>query len=93
MLHTGFANCFRPCLLVWASLLMLPIALVFAEPPQAPLTGEQREKLAKANRLNGEVVTLYRQGRFPEAVTRARQKIVEICKQALGEKHPDTPPA
>ncbi len=59
-----------------------------AEPPQEPLTAEQRQQLAKANRLEGEVIALYQQGHFREAVVLAQQ-VREIRKQVLGEKHPD----
>ncbi|HEY7428890.1 MAG TPA: tetratricopeptide repeat protein, partial [Gemmataceae bacterium] len=52
------------------------------------MTPRQRQRLAEANRLNGEVVALYQQGRFREAVDQARQ-VLEIRKQALGEQHPD----
>jgi len=51
------------------------------------MTPPQRQQLAKANRLNDEVVALYRQGRFREAVDPARQ-VLEIRKAVLGEKHP-----
>jgi tetratricopeptide (TPR) repeat protein len=91
MFRTRFAGWFRSCPIVWAVCLVAqaPVSPALrAEPPKDSLTAEQRQQLAKANRLEGEVLALYRKGRFREAVDRARQ-VVEIRKQALGEKHPD----
>jgi CHAT domain-containing protein/Tfp pilus assembly protein PilF len=52
------------------------------------MTAAQRRRLADAQRLNREVVAFHGQGRYSEAVERARQ-VLEIRKEALGEKHPD----
>jgi CHAT domain-containing protein len=88
MLHIWFANGSRPCLLVWASLLMLPIALVFAEPPQAPLTAEQRVKLKERNRLSKEANRLQREGKLAEAIA-AAEKMLALERQVLGDVHGD----
>ncbi len=55
---------------------------------RSALTPDQRRRLAEARRLTQEVLLLYRRGRSPEAVERARRAL-EINKQLLGEKHPE----
>jgi CHAT domain-containing protein/Tfp pilus assembly protein PilF len=49
----------------------------------------QEELAQEANRLNGELAELYRQGRYQQALPLA-QLIWEVRKQALGEEHPET---
>jgi tetratricopeptide (TPR) repeat protein len=48
-----------------------------------------QEAIKEANRLNGELAELYRQGRYQQALPLA-QLIWEVRKQALGEEHPET---
>ena len=45
--------------------------------------------LEEGNRLNAQVVQLYRQGRYSEAIVYAKKALV-IFKKILGEKHPKT---
>jgi CHAT domain-containing protein len=52
------------------------------------MTAGQRRRLDEARRLNREEVALDGQGRYREAVERARQAVA-ICKEVLGKKHPD----
>ncbi len=52
------------------------------------MTAAQRRRLAQAQQLNGEVLILYRQGRYRKALEEAIQ-IQSIRKELLGEQHPD----
>jgi CHAT domain-containing protein/Tfp pilus assembly protein PilF len=61
------------------------LALADAE-HQGRMTATQRRRLAEAQRLNDEVVALYGQGRYREAIERARQ-VLEIRKDELGDRH------
>jgi CHAT domain-containing protein/Tfp pilus assembly protein PilF len=55
----------------------------------AALTGEQRQKLAEADRLNREHHALHRDGKYGEASTLARRELA-IRQAVLGERHPVT---
>ncbi len=55
---------------------------------RAAMPREQRQKLAEATRLNGEVETLYRAGKYGEAL-RPAQRALAVRKGVLGERHPD----
>jgi CHAT domain-containing protein/Tfp pilus assembly protein PilF len=55
----------------------------------AAMTGEQRQKLAEADRLNREILALNRAGRYGEALQPARRALA-IRKAVLGARHPDT---
>ena len=55
---------------------------------RAGMTHDQRQKLAEADRLNGEVIVLYRAGKSGEALKSARRALA-IRKEVLGERHPD----
>jgi hypothetical protein len=88
MLQTWFADCFRPCLLVGASLLMLPLALVFAEPPKPALTPAQQEKLKEGNRLLSEANRLQREGKLAAAIA-AAEKMLAIERQVFGDVNAD----
>jgi len=57
-------------------------------PPQPQLTTEQKAALAEAERLNQQVLQLYQQGKYAEAVPLAEQAL-SICRRVLGESHPD----
>ena len=52
------------------------------------MTRDQKQKVAEANRLNGEVVALHRAGKYGEALESARRELA-IRKEVLGERHPD----
>ncbi len=54
---------------------------------RAGMTRDQRQELAEADRLNGEVVALYRAGKSGEALKSARRALA-IRKEVLGERHP-----
>jgi CHAT domain-containing protein len=54
----------------------------------ATMKPAQRQQLGEAERLNTKAATLYRQGKFREAIASA-QEALAIRKQALGEQHPD----
>jgi CHAT domain-containing protein/Tfp pilus assembly protein PilF len=54
----------------------------------ARLDPAQRQRLGAANRLEMQVVALFQQGKFSEAI-RSAQQILRIRKEMLGEKHPD----
>jgi hypothetical protein len=54
----------------------------------ARLDPAERRRLWQAERLNAQVVALFEQGKFREAVAGAQQALA-IRKQALGEQHPD----
>ena len=54
---------------------------------RAGMTHDQRQKLAEADRLNGEVIALYRAGKSGEALKSARRALA-IRKEVLGERHP-----
>jgi CHAT domain-containing protein/Tfp pilus assembly protein PilF len=45
--------------------------------------------LQQGNELNQEVIRLYQQGRYSEAIP-AAERVVAICEKALGPEHPDT---
>jgi CHAT domain-containing protein len=62
------------------------LALADGERTRA-MTPPQRQQQAKSARLQDQVVTLFRQGRYAEAVNLARQ-VADLRKQVLGEKHP-----
>jgi tetratricopeptide (TPR) repeat protein len=47
-----------------------------------------RRRLADAQQLNAQVVQLYRQGKFADAVPLARTALA-VLKEVLGERHPD----
>ncbi|KPQ32593.1 MAG: Tetratricopeptide repeat, partial [Phormidium sp. OSCR] len=49
---------------------------------------EQAELLEEANRLNQQVIRLYEEGRYQEAILLVQQAL-EIRETALGESHPD----
>jgi tetratricopeptide (TPR) repeat protein len=55
---------------------------------QASLTGEQRERLAQASRLNQAFLALYDQGKYAEAAESARREVA-IRKDVLGERNRD----
>ncbi len=48
-----------------------------------------QDKLAEAERLNQQVIQLYQQGKYNEAIPLAQQALA-IWKQQLGDNHPDT---
>jgi CHAT domain-containing protein/tetratricopeptide (TPR) repeat protein len=54
----------------------------------ASLTVEQRRRLTEAARLNRKVLALYKEGKYAEAVTAARNALV-IRKEVRGDRHPD----
>jgi CHAT domain-containing protein/Tfp pilus assembly protein PilF len=56
---------------------------------RAAMTGDQRQKLAEAERLNGEVLALERAGRYGDALQPARRTLA-IRQELLGARHPDT---
>ncbi len=55
---------------------------------QASLTGEQRERLAQASRLNQSSLALYDQAKYAESAELARRELA-IRKELLGERQPD----
>ena len=55
---------------------------------RAGMTHDQRQELAEADRLNGEVIALYREGKSGEALKSARRALA-IRKEVLGERHPN----
>jgi CHAT domain-containing protein/tetratricopeptide (TPR) repeat protein len=55
---------------------------------RAAMTGDQRRKLAEAERLDGEVLALYLAGKYGEAATVAR-RVLALRQEVLGERHPD----
>ena len=46
------------------------------------------QSLEEADRLDQQVVKLYRQGRYQEAISIAR-RVAQIKEKALGQDHPD----
>jgi CHAT domain-containing protein len=54
-----------------------------SSPPQSP-------ELEEANRLHQQVVQLYQQGKYNEAIPIA-ERVLEIRERLLGENHPDIP--
>jgi CHAT domain-containing protein/tetratricopeptide (TPR) repeat protein len=55
----------------------------------ARLSREERGRVREARALNERMPELYRQGKFGEALPLAR-KSVALCRQVLGDSHPDT---
>ncbi|BCU14045.1 CHAT domain-containing tetratricopeptide repeat protein [Microcystis aeruginosa] len=51
--------------------------------------GSPQDKLAEAERLTQQVIQLYQQGKYNEAIPLAEQALA-IRKQQLGDNHPDT---
>ncbi len=56
------------------------------------MTASQRQRLAEAERLNAEVVALYHQGRFPEAV-HGLVRLSSSASRRWATSTPPTPPA
>jgi CHAT domain-containing protein/Tfp pilus assembly protein PilF len=52
------------------------------------MTPEKRRKAAEGDRLNGEVIALFRAGRYREALELARREVA-LDKELLGEHQPD----
>jgi CHAT domain-containing protein/tetratricopeptide (TPR) repeat protein len=55
---------------------------------RASRTAEQRQRLAEAARLNSKLVALYKEGKYADATTSARDALA-ILKEVQGEHHPD----
>ncbi|WP_233501901.1 CHAT domain-containing tetratricopeptide repeat protein [Acaryochloris thomasi] len=55
---------------------------------QADIDGERQRSLEEAKQLNQQVVQLYKQGRFSEAVAFS-QRVLSIREKVLGAGHPD----
>ena len=55
----------------------------------AQVSTQDKEALAEAERLNQQVIELYKQGKYNEAISLA-EKALAIRKQQLGDNHPDT---
>jgi CHAT domain-containing protein/Tfp pilus assembly protein PilF len=55
----------------------------------AAMTGEQRQKLTEAERLNWEIIARHRAGRYSESVKSARRALA-LRQAVLGARHPDT---
>ena len=52
-------------------------------------TTTDEARLAEAEKLNQQVIELYQQGKYNEAIPFAQQALA-IRKKVLGDKHPDT---
>jgi hypothetical protein len=77
-----------------AGMALLPAGAPADEPrpAQAPISAtpaKSDDRLAEAKRLMDVVARLHGEGRYSEAIPRARQ-VLQIRKAALGERHPDT---
>ena len=55
---------------------------------EKPLTEEQKKELEEAKKLNSQVVQLFQQRKYTEALPLA-QKVLEIREKNLGPEHPD----
>ena len=68
----------------------LPIvALAQTNPtPQTPATTQNNPELAEAERLNQQVIELYNQGKYAEAIPLA-ERALAIREKILGAEHPD----
>ncbi|MEL7036262.1 MAG: tetratricopeptide repeat-containing protein, partial [Cyanobacteria bacterium J06592_8] len=49
---------------------------------------QQSDELEEANRLEQQVIQLYQQGKYNEAITIA-ERVLEMIKKLLGPEHPD----
>jgi CHAT domain-containing protein len=67
--------------------LILNLLLVLGVGIAMPGAGTAEEPLDRAKRLNVEVIQLYQQGRYGEAIPRAREALA-LREQALGPTHP-----
>ncbi|NET67072.1 MAG: tetratricopeptide repeat protein [Moorea sp. SIO1G6] len=80
---------------IWATALVSLISVGVITPlttvGQTTIAQQQesgQEQLAKAKQLNQQVIELYKQGKYSEAIPLA-QDALRIRKQLLGEEHPD----
>jgi CHAT domain-containing protein len=55
----------------------------------AQISSQDQEALAEAKKLHDQVLELYQQGKYNEAIPLAK-KVLAICKQVLGDNHPLT---
>ena len=55
----------------------------------AQVSTQDQKALAEAERLNQQIIELYKQGKYNEAIPLAEQALA-ITKQQLGDNHPDT---
>ncbi len=79
--------------LSWLLGAVLGVALVAGTPgaifaQTSPEIIAQSSELQEAERLNQQVIQLYQQGNYPEAISLA-EKVLAIYEKALGSDHPD----
>ncbi|MBD2210878.1 tetratricopeptide repeat protein [Nostoc linckia FACHB-104] len=81
-------------LLTWSIATAMTLGLLVSIPrevagqTQPPLSAQQSAELAEAERLNEQVMQLYQQGRYSEAIPLA-QRVLAIQEKVLGTEHPD----
>ncbi|HAX74953.1 MAG TPA: kinesin, partial [Cyanobacteria bacterium UBA11372] len=79
--------------LLWTTALIATLGIVTGVPggmvAQTPTpSAEQSAEVEEAERLNQQVVELYQQGKYAEAIPLA-QRALAIREKALGSEHPD----
>ncbi|MBD2354903.1 tetratricopeptide repeat protein [Tolypothrix sp. FACHB-123] len=81
-------------LLTWSIATAMTLGLLVSIPrevagqTQPPLSAQQSAELAEAKRLSQQVVQLYRQGKYSEAIPLA-ERALAIREKLLGKEHPD----
>ncbi len=79
-------------LLTWSIATAMTLGLLVSIPrevagqTQPPLSAQQSAELAEAKRLNQQVVQLYQQGKYSEAIPLA-EKALAIVEKVLGQEH------
>src|ERR1039457_3648284 len=68
--------------------LMLAIIVLACISTPPPVVADDAQELQRANELNAQVVQLYRDGKYDQAIDKAKESLA-ICERMLGPVHPN----